>query len=140
MTEETDILSNQTAFSSEEPLLQSDQVQFNEVVDLDPEATAEAAKIKQAKQKRQKLYLIGGGIGGFLILILLLAVALQPQKVVQQTILSPSPSPVSQVNRNQFQARLDELNTDLMNADPSKQNLAIPPVDLSITLDPIPTQ
>ena|SRR5476651_537168 len=125
---------DQTQFSSEEPLLQDARHSFSgKVVEVPPEKLA-------AQKKQKKLLLIVGGVLLFLLIILTLLAMASPRRKVLQVTASPSPSPVIQANRTALQSRVDEVNTDLQNADPSKLDLSVPPVDMTLSLDPVPRQ
>ncbi len=129
MTDTTEELTNQTLFSNQEPILQGGLNSAKE------EETPE----QLAAQKKRKTMLTIGGIGALVILVLICALILtMPKKVPTPIAVKPSPTPVVPASRTAFQVRLDELSADLDAADPSKANLYVPPVDLTLTLDPLP--
>lgn len=132
MTDATEELTNQTLFSNQEPLLQGES---NLATQPKEEKTPEQVV---AEKKRKKLVKIAGGVGAILFVLIIILALLSPKKKTSQVLASPTPSPKSQVSRTEFQARLDELRADLTAADPSKLNLTVPPVDMTLTLDPVP--
>jgi len=133
MTDTTEELTNQTLFSNQEPLLQGGGSSSNPVEELTPEQIA-------AQKKKKKLFTLAGGFGIVLLILVIVLAALSPKRQLVKLQASPTPSPVTQANKTEMQARLDELNDDLTAADPSKLDLSIPPVDMNLTLDPIPRQ
>lgn len=119
---------NQTQFSFEEPF-------FEDVtVPVDPkQAAAEAPS-----QKGSKKLLIVIGLSGFLVLIFGVLVLVyfsrgkqideqQEEKLVEQTTTS-----------NPFQERITTAREELKDADPTKQDLSYPPIDMVLRLDPKP--
>ncbi|CAN5281102.1 hypothetical protein BH10PAT2_BH10PAT2_4290 [soil metagenome] len=132
MTDSTEELTNQTLFSNQEPLLQSgDSLASRVAEEKTPEQVA-------ADKKKKKLAKIVGAVGAILFILTIVLLLLMPKKNIAQLKASPTPSPKSTIARTEFQARLDELSDDLDAADPSKLNLTVPPVDMNLTLDPIP--
>jgi hypothetical protein len=119
---------NQTLFGNQEPLLQKSSRSFAKHDDF---------VVTTPKKPMNKLVVLAGSMGAVLVLLILALAILKPKAPTTQVTASPSANPVSQATKTQFQARLDELSSDLQDADPSKMDLTVPPVDLNLTLDPI---
>lgn len=132
MTDLNEELTNQTLFANEQPILQPE---FSEPAAPVAELTSEMSK---AEQQQKKLLIVGAAGGSIFLVLLLLLVLMKPK--MQRMVFTPSPTPAASAQPlpNQFQARVNELNTDLENADPIKVNLSAPPLDLSLSLDPLP--
>ena len=133
MTENQEIIpeemTNQTLFGNQEPLLQSDR---KNVTEVDDNSTVGS----QPKKKSSNFLILGGVVAILLLGSLFLLAIMTPKRQTVTVIVSPTPSPSAYPLPNQFQARVDELNQDLQNADPSQVNLTTPPVDLTLSLDP----
>ncbi len=122
-----EILSNQTQFAQEEPLFEvqkavQSQPTYDEVTD---------------SKKKPKLLIIGGGVFA-LVLVLILALVLlsKPKRIEVTKEVEASPSPKNTIN-HPLQQRVTNLQQELDLADPSEQSLVFPPVDMTITLDPV---
>jgi|GEM_PF-1381471 len=121
---------NQTLFSNQEPLLQSSKSSF-------VKKQSNLEEKKKEKSPQQKMILIAVGVLGIFIIIIFILVLLKPRQSSIPVPVTPLASPVVQSDKTQFQQRLDELNTDLLQADPAKLDLSVPPVDMFLTLDPV---
>ncbi len=119
---------NQTLFGNQEPLLQKSSRTFAKHDDF---------VVAAPKKPMNKMVVLAGSMGAILVLLLVALAILKPRTTATQVTASPSANPVTQATKSQFQARLDELSSDLQDADPSKMDLTVPPVDMNLTLDPI---
>lgn len=119
-------LSDQTAFSNQAPLFEKNQK---------PVVAPESELVTPPPPKRKVLILVIGGLSGILVLFLGIVFWLSQQSSVpqDQRLASPSPS-IAPVTDTQFQARLNEVKNDLNMADPTRRDLAFPPVDMEIQL------
>ncbi len=119
---------NQTLFSNQEPILQQGKSSF---------VKKEMGDVVQKKKPANQLVIIAGAAGITLLILIVLLAILKPRTTTIQVTASPTSSPTAQASKSQFQQRLDELSSDLNDADPSKLDLSVPPVDMTLTLDPI---
>jgi hypothetical protein len=119
-------LTNQTQFGMEKPLFEEP-----------PRFEDPAAKTtQQAKKKKSPLPFILAGLAICVIMFMLLAIVLMKKKTLLPIGPSATPVPVTSKEVDAYKARLDELQQDFIQADPSQTTLPFPPVSLSITLDP----
>jgi hypothetical protein len=131
---------DQTKFAEEEPLFEprSGGKELNvkmptpaETSDLAPGNSDSSAKTPIKKSLFKKIILIAVGVIVFIVVLAL--IARQPQLgPSQEPTASPSPSPVAVGALNQ---RVNQLKLDLKSADPTKQELVFPPVNLNLRLD-----
>jgi hypothetical protein len=126
MNELPEVSSNQTQFSTEEPLFENASL---------PSSSQKIAPETSSPKKPNPLFFLVVGLL-FFIIVLLLIVLLLPQKNLPKLMVQPTPSPVSTAKQTELQQRVNEINTDLKNADPTKVDLLFPPVDMSLNLDP----
>ncbi|MCA9369246.1 MAG: hypothetical protein H6773_01755 [Pseudomonadales bacterium] len=120
---------NQTQFAEEEVLFQ------NVTTPQMPQVPVENEQAQPKKKK--KVLIIGASVFGvFLLLILVLMIVGRKPQVEQVLEASPSPSPTI-VKDNPLRDRVENLQDELTEADPSNQTLVFPPVNMSIQLDPI---
>lgn len=113
---------DQTRFSLEEPLLRS--------VDEGDEV-ADAALIKSTSKKRRLL--VGGAVVLLLVILVLAIIASQGRKQV-----APDIKDVAEENDphlGPLEERIVKLKNDLGNADPTKQELPFPLLDMDLRLD-----
>ncbi len=115
---------DQTKFTQEEPLFE--QPDSPELVVGEAQKTTKSAN---------RLILIGGGLLVVLMLLVIVVAALsqRPAKT-SQVVASPSPSPVV-LDETELARRVTQLKSDLTSADPTKQDLIFPPVNMDIRLD-----
>jgi competence protein ComGC len=121
-----DIL-NQTQFATQEPVLESQ----NQVLEAKNDKEAELPP------KKNKMLIIGVIVMAVLIVILLLLVMFLPSRNKNSEMIKPSPTPVvmDDTEVSEYQLEVQQLKTDLETADPSLNDLAFPPVDLTFTLE-----
>jgi len=125
MPEEESVLTNQTQFSYEEPYRESSRVVAGEAEPATP------------KPNSKKKLIILVGIGIFLLFfVLILLAAMRPKQIEvgqfqQPVFATPVPVEVSPLLE-----RVNRLEAELQDADPVKQSLVFPPVDMEIRLDP----
>lgn len=119
---------DQTQFSEEEPLFESPE---SHPKNIQPSV----AVTPPANSKHKKMLIIGISIIAIILLIItILALAMgRPKGEVEESI-TPSPSPAA-ITESEMQSRITKLRSDLKEADPTKQDLTFPPVDLELRLD-----
>ncbi len=125
-SENDPVLTNQTQFGMEKPL-------FEEPPSFEDQS---AKKTVETKKKKSPLPFILAGVVIFLIMFMLLGIVLMKKNPSLPIDFSASPSPVVSKEVDAYKVRLDELQHDFLQADPSQSTLPFPPVSLSITLDP----
>jgi hypothetical protein len=124
---EEEIITNQTQFAHEKPLMSP--VEY---------PTGSTAPVEEpALKKKSKLPFIIGGMGLLLVALLLLVVMRMPRGTVQ-VAPTPTPSPNTQLAADHpLKIRLTSLINELDAADPSQSSLVFPPVDMALTLDQV---
>lgn len=113
--------SNQTQFTFEEPLFEAP-----------PEVPTEPTAPQPPWYKRPRNLILGGG-AVFLLLIVSLTMLSRPVVQQQLTDLTASPTPTPAA-RGPYDQRLQELQTELQAADPTRQDLPFPPVNMELQL------
>lgn len=122
---EQEIPINQTQFSFEEPIFENETVYREDK----PE------DLEQKPKSRKKLFIIIGVIGFiFIILLLVLVMAMRGRGSTQE--VDEDTNPVVAKELGPIQQRIEDSRELLDIADPAKQDLAFPPVDLELRLDP----
>lgn len=122
---EQEIPINQTQFSFEEPIFENETVYREDK----PE------DLEQKPKSRKKLFIIIGVIGFiFIILLLVLVMAMRGRGSTQE--VGEDTNPVVAKELGPIQQRIEDSRELLDIADPAKQDLAFPPVDLELRLDP----
>ncbi len=122
---EQEIPINQTQFSFEEPIFENETVYREDK----PE------DLEQKPKSRKKLFIIIGVIGFiFIILLLVLVMAMRGRGSTQE--VGEDTNPVVANELGPIQQRIEDSRELLDIADPAKQDLAFPPVDLELRLDP----
>lgn len=117
MTEE----GNQTHFAYEEPLFEQ------------PPTVPSDEPVKPPVPWYKKKLVLVGIIGGVLFLLLLLLILMQPRRQEpEDSKATPTPSPVA--NFGPLEARVIELQQELEAADPAKQDLPFPPVNMEMRI------
>jgi len=91
----------------------------------------EKKKIPLWKQKKVLLLL---GVGSVALLFIVL-VAVAPKQKKLKKIVKNDVVVTQHPQQNALKARLDEVNIDLENADPSKMDLPFPPIEKNITIE-----
>lgn len=116
---------NQTQFSFEEPIFEN-QASYSEEKPVDE-------NLDKKKGKKKRLILVGIGI--FIVLLSLIILLARNGNGMIEEIIEP---PMQEVPRelSPLQLRIEDARELLELADPSKQDLAFPPVDLNLRLDP----
>lgn len=122
---EQEIPINQTQFSFEEPIFENETVYREDK----PE------DLEQKPKSKKKLFIIIGIVGFiFIILLLVLVMAMRGKGTTQQ--VDEDTDPVISKELGPIQQRIEDSRELLDIADPAKQDLAFPPVDLELRLDP----
>lgn len=125
MTNDTvEIPSNQTHFAEEEPLFEESSLP------VDPNAPI----VPRKKKSPLALILIGAGLIVIVILFLIVIMLLMPVQMLP-TKAKPSPTPTVKKDVSALEQRINELDVDLKQADPSKLDLPFPPVNMELELD-----
>lgn len=124
MTEEQ-VPINQTQFSFEEPI-------FEDTAVYAEEKPVEDAAPKPKKSKKIVVIAIVGGI--VLILGLLILIIVSMRNGVEE-IVETEPEVIVPQELSPLQKRIEDARELLELADPSKQDLAFPPVNMEIRLD-----
>ncbi len=126
MTEEETVLTNQTQFSYEEPYRQSAKERF----------TTEKSELVQKSRPRPIMYIAVGLVVTVVLLLLLVLLKRKPVVIENapfQQAITATPVPAE---FNPLLERVSRLEIELEEADPIKQSLLFPPVDMDIRLDP----
>jgi hypothetical protein len=126
---DTDILSNQTKFFEDEVFGESPPTLPVEEDPLQAEKDA-------ASKKRKRAFILFGTVGVSVLFVgLAVAVLVAPEALPQLTV---TPSPISieqQTDQSQIRKRLDELESDVIAADPIEVGFPFPPVTSDLFLD-----
>jgi hypothetical protein len=112
---------NQTEFSSVEPLFEKPPV--------DPATLVP----KPAPKSHRVLMFVIGGVVVVVLLIIVLVVLLSRRQMLPTLLPQPTPTPSTQLDP--LRQEVVNLRTELEAADPTKQELPFPPVDLDIFLE-----
>lgn len=123
--QEQDPLTNQTAFSGVQPLYQSPETSATQPPELDQLAQKPWFKTK-------KLFL---AVIPAVFLILLLVVALLPRNEAVENTLEATPPPAIESTNDPLLQRIQRLQAELKEADPTKTDILFPPVDMELQLD-----
>jgi hypothetical protein len=116
--------SDQTRFTTEEPLFES------RYVPTDPHPQpAPPSKVQQ-----YRWWLIGGGILSGLVIMVTVTVLMRQPEVVPK-IIQATPQPVTSAEMKPFERELQTLKSELRSADPAKQELPFPAVNLTLSLE-----
>lgn len=116
---------NQTQFSFEEPIFENTAI-YKE--DKPPENLD-----KKAKNKKMLVIIIGVVSFIFILIFLVVAQSLTKKNIVQ---VEPEEDIITVTKElSPLQKRIDDARELLDLADPTKQDLAFPPVDMKIRLD-----
>lgn len=119
---------DQTRFSLEEPIFENEVV----IQDETPQ------KIDEQDAKRKKKVVILATIGGFVLLFIALIVVLLVMRGRNGVVEETTPETVIPIEQDTdpLEQRIDAARSLLREADPTRQDLSFPPVDLDIRLDP----
>ncbi len=115
---------NQTQFSFEEPIFQDAQVYVDETLPLE-----------EKPNNKKKFLIIGIGVFVFILILLVIVITLikgkgkevEPEALKREIEASKELDPIEE--------RVEDARVLLDLADPTKQDLSFPPVDLKIRLD-----
>lgn len=124
MNEQTPV--NQTQFSFEEPIFENTQVYIDESKPSSP----------QTPNNKKKYIFIGVGICLFvLVLVFLILVFILRRNLVTEDGDSQIRETKSATQLGPIEQRIEDARVLLNTADPTKQDLSFPPVDLNLRLD-----
>jgi hypothetical protein len=118
---------NQTVFAQDEPMIEAG----NPAPADSPNGEATPVKPRMSTAKFALL------LGGIMLVLLILVAAVaksMPQRQVAQMVPSPSPSPVTQAQTD-LQTTFALLHEDVVNADPSVNDLPVPPIDFKLNMN-----
>lgn len=116
---------NQTQFSFEEPIFEDQAVYMGE--------TPEEKEVKP-KSKRNLIFI---GIVGFILFLLLIVVLLFASRNNKtDEVIEDENIVVVTKEMGPLQKRIEDARELLDTADPTKQDLSFPPLDMDIRLDP----
>lgn len=128
---DNDATINQTQFSFEEPMRETGRPNFPE-----KKSVLDESNQPDKKNKKLPMFLLFAGIGLLLVVLGVAAMFMQPRQVAQEiteeTISTDGSKPIV---RDPILTRLDNASVELKNADPAKQDLVFPPVNMNIQLD-----
>lgn len=119
---------NQTVFAQEEPMIE------HQTASDVPAGEGGAAVAPKKKMSPVKLAVIVIGI----MFGLLILVGLAAKRMPTQRTAAPSPSPIAGTNaqtQTELETTLNILHEDVAKADPSINDLPIPPLNYKLTLD-----
>lgn len=113
---------NQTEFSAVEPLFEKPPI---DPKTLEPKPVSKSQKI---------IFFAIGGVVIFFILITILVVVMSRRQMLPDLLPEPTATPSAQLDP--LRQQVNELRAELDAADPTKQELPFPPVNLDIFLEP----
>jgi hypothetical protein len=117
---------NQTQFSFEEPIFEDKAVYIDE---------KSPKKITKPLKSKKKIIIIIGIIGFVLIMIfLVIAQSMTEKQVIVEDSELLDVAVVKELGP--LKKRIDDARQQLNLADPTKQDLSFPPIDMKIRLDP----
>ena len=122
MNEQTPV--NQTQFSFEEPIFENTQVYVDESQPILP----------QTPKNKKKFIFIGIGLF-FLVLVVLTIVLIIRGNSVAQDGETQIKETKTTIELGPIEQRIEDARVLLNTADPTKQDLSFPPVDLNLRLD-----
>lgn len=126
---ETDILSNQTNFFEEEVFGEAPPTLPVEEDPLQAEKDA-------ARKKQKRAFILFATVGLSLMFVGLAVAILVAPEVLPQLTVTPSPISIEQqTDQSQIRKRLDELESDVIAADPIEVGFPFPPVTTDLYLD-----
>ncbi len=124
MTEKQNSI-NQTQFSFEEPIFE------NSAVYVEEKPVEEPTEKPQNKKK-----IIGIAIVGIVLILISVIVLISSMRNKTEEVIETEPEAVVTKELGPLQKRIEDARELLDLADPSKQDLAFPPVNMGIRLDP----
>lgn len=113
---------NQTEFSSVEPLFER------------PPVDPKTLEVKPAPKSQKVLMAVIGAVIVVFILIIILVIVMSRREMLPDILPEPSATPSTQLDP--LRQQVHDLRAELEAADPTKQDLPFPPVNLDIFLDP----
>lgn len=116
---------NQTQFSFEEPIFE------NSAVYVEEKPVEEPTEKPQNKKK-----IIGIAIVGIVLILISVIVLISSMRNKTEEVIETEPEAVVTKELGPLQKRIEDARELLDLADPSKQDLAFPPVNMGIRLDP----
>ena len=126
---DTDILSNQTHFFEEEVFGEAPPTLPVEEDPLQAEKDA-------ARKKRKRTFILFGTVSVSVLFVGLAVAILVAPEVLPQLTVTPSPISIKQpTDQSQIRKRLDELEADVIAADPLEVSFPFPPVTSDLFLD-----
>lgn len=117
---------NQTQFSFEEPIFEDKAVYIEEKPVKEP---------TEKPKSKKKLFIVIAIIGILLILVSIIFIIIR-MKNGTKTAIEEEPEVIVVKELGPIQRRIEEARELLDLADPTKQDLAFPPVNIGIRLDP----
>lgn len=119
---------NQTSFSQDQPLYEKELE-----VPVEEPSSSELNPSNKSWYKRRLIWAIAGA--GLLFVVFLLALLATDNG--QSPIAPTSPEEMAEMEQESgpFVNRINQLETELEAADPTKPQLIFPPVDMSLSLD-----
>ncbi len=124
MTEKQNSI-NQTQFSFEEPIFE------NSAVYVEEKPVEEPTEKPQNKKK-----IIGIAIVGIVLILISVIVLISSMRNKTEEVIETEPEAVVTKELGPLQKRIEDARELLDLADPSKQDLAFPPVNMGIRIDP----
>ena len=126
MPKPSDDLTNQTEFATTRPMFEQT---------LSPIDPSQAGELPLPIKPQRKWLAIGGGVSATIVVVsMMLLWALSKQTAnVPPPQSQTTPSPV--IPTGPYVKRILQLEKELTEADPTKQSIAFPPVDLSLRLE-----
>lgn len=111
-----------------------DQNDFNHLTTIQDEVQPywqEPAPVKKPAPK-QKILFVAGGISLVIIILFLVILLVSKKKAEPSSSVTPTAAPISKIPNSAAGQQLEELQTQLEAADPTKKELLFPQVDLEI--------
>lgn len=116
---------NQTQFSFEEPIFENSAVY------------AEEKPVEEPTEKPQnKKKIIGIAVVGVVLILIAIIAIISSMRNKTEEVIETEPEAVVTKELGPLQKRIEDARELLDLADPSKQDLAFPPVNMGIRLDP----
>jgi hypothetical protein len=116
---------DQTRFSAEKPLFESSAY---------PSQPAAVTAPPSTRWYQKPLVLVAMAFAALMLLLVVLLIMLKPAKLMIEEPL-PSSSPVISPVTDPLREKILQLRKELESADPSRQELPFPPVNLELRLD-----
>jgi hypothetical protein len=122
---------NQTQFIGEESIWESASLPTS------PKIEGEPVPPPAGPLARYRLPLmIGGGLFTLLLVMIVVVASMRPRTTVPKAQVEPTPSPTAMVQPDtEYTRRLNQLKAELDTADPTKNTLPFPQVNLRLRLE-----